>query len=157
MDVYDRETIESRHEIEFEETPTPIKGQKYYDGTGWIKVKIMNYLPYGLATYQFCDDNTKCIVTCEDSYRLSNQYRRIPTDDFMREERLWRNTIVKPNVKLEYKIPLGSYKKAKVYICKSDIIPGVILIGPEDSKDIDVYGYIYKESVRLFKSGSYCD
>lgn len=152
MQVYDREKINKCHLTLFESSPIPVKGQKYYNGHGWIDVKAMDYLPYGLITYKF-DESNNCIVTCEDSYRLSNNHENIPPSTYMGNEMIWRDNIVTPNVDIEFINSDDEIIKAKVISCKSDVIPGVILIGAREHSHS--YDYYYKDSMRIFKTGTY--
>jgi hypothetical protein len=150
---YNPDDINSRHAVYFPE-PKHIDNLHYYDSEKkWRKCEILTRLPYDLATYRFSDSTDgKVFVTCTDSYRLSTdpQSENIDLD----YEESWRNQICQKDCELDFNNK-GNWVKAQVCWPKSDIVPGVVLIGPRKYSNINCFGYIYKESKTLGKSGSH--
>ena len=164
---YNSKTLDSSLVL-FSERTTVQEGLHYYDfdTKSWRPVQVIKKLPYNLYSYRFLDESNPgekdCIVTCEDSYRLCDcPYDHTEHDpdivnEQMNEQRIWRDDLVKSGAECEY----YHEKQQKVYyakVCwvKSDIIPGVVLIGHRSMPNINPFGYIYKESNKFFPIGSY--
>ena len=152
---YDRQKVNSRHCVLF--SKPKINDDLFYydfDTHEWREVIPLDNLPYGLCIYKFVDedDESRCVVTCRDSYRLST---KPDTDDAeLEKERQWRDQIVN-GTEVEYVDPKkGTAQRAKVLWFKSDIIPGVVYCGPHKRPNVNGW-YIYKESLRLAKRGSH--
>lgn len=159
MELYDPKILNGKHAVYYSNTFNEI--QRYYfdfETETWIKCYPVNRLPYGLCSYRLEGfDNDKCVVTtCDNSYRLTTDLDNVLSTDEMKMEREWRENIVKNGAELDYINPLQDYAdKARVCWTKSDIIPGVILIGPRKHPNLNSFGYFYKESNNLAKSCTY--
>lgn len=157
-DYYNCEEVNGRHLVAFQK-PEPIENLHYYDFDlkKWRPVKPIDRLPYGLCSYYFTDDTfskDRCVVTSEDSYRLSIEPHLIE-DKYLLEEKEWRDKIVEKGAEFEYSHNDGRISRAKVAWTKADIIPGVLLCGPRKNPNIGGYGYVFKESRKLNRSGTH--
>jgi hypothetical protein len=154
---FNRGNINSKHLVAFSK-PDAVDGLRYYDFNTkcWRFVEALEKLPYDLCSYRFLDeemDENKCVVTCSDSYRLSN-FSDCRSEVDMESERVWRDLILQKDAEMEYTNKDGVSHQAKVLWLKSDIVSGVIVCGPRKSS-ISSFGYIYKESVKFSKSGTF--
>lgn len=153
---YNAVDINSKHAVAF--TNNFSNEQLYYydfNTEKWIKCYPINKLPYDLCSFRLENStNEQCVVTSLDSYRLISDLDNTPTNEEMFEESVWREGIVKKGTELDFIKDDGIYK-GKVCWTKSDIIPGVILIGPRSCPNLNSFGYYYKESKKLAKSCTY--
>lgn len=139
------------------------KIDQYYfdlDTKKWIQCEPINKLPYNLCTYKLKNmllKNDYCIVTCQDSYRLVTDLKLAPTIEEMISEYEWREQIVNKNAELDFIDNKNVAHKAEVCWTVSDVIHGVILIGPRKYPHIKSFGYYYKESKQLAKSCTYTE
>ncbi len=162
-DIYDRQTVNSRHLVAFSKPSVPEGKQLYYFDFGrsaWRKVVPLDNLPYNLCSYRFVDDDQdndgKCVVTCHDSYRLTTDPDNEPSPDALQAQRTWRDAIVKKDAEFEYlNVKNETVQRAKVCWTKADIIPGVVVCGPREFPNMNGFGYIYKESRRFAKTGTH--
>lgn len=155
---FDRKEINSRHLVAFRKKYTDSQKLYYYDfePQAWREVVPLDPLPYNLHSYRFVDDlDEKCVVTSTDSYRLTFDLETVPNNTTMEEERVWRKDICKDGAEFEYIDHTGNVHKAQVCWCKADIVPGVVLCGPRESPNINPFGYIFKESKKLCRTGTH--
>jgi len=155
---YNASQVNSRHLVAFTNN-FPDEQLYYFDfeSEKWIKCYPINKLPYNLCSFRLENDtNENCVVTSLDSYRLTYDLTDVPYNEEMREESEWRDEIVNKGAELDF-IKGDKVYKAKVCWTKSDIIPGVMLIGPRTCPNLNSFGYYYKESKNLAKSCTYTD
>jgi hypothetical protein len=155
---YSIKYLNSRHSVwysnKFDDTPL-----YYFDFEcdKWVNCKPVNRLPYDLCCYKLdgFDDDT-CVVTSEDSYRLTTNLDFVKSIEEMHEEYLWRENILHVGAELEYMYKkTGNVTRAKVSRMKKDIIDGIVVVGPRRYFDTMLLGYIYKESNSLVKINTY--
>lgn len=155
---YSIKYLNSRHAVwysnKFDDTPL-----YYFDFEcdKWINCKPVNRLPYDLCCYKLdgFDDDT-CVVTSEDSYRLTTNLDFVKSVEEMHEEYLWRENILHVGAELEYmNKTTGNVTRAKVSRIKNDIIDGIVAVGPRRYFHTILFGYIYKESNSLVKINTY--
>lgn len=155
---YNAVNINSKHSVAFKNKFS--NDQLYYFDFSvkkWIKCYPINTLPYNLCSFRLENStDEQCVVTSLDSYRLISNLNDAPNNEEMFEESVWREEIVKKDAELDFIKDDGIYK-GKVCWTKSDIIPGVILIGPRSFPNLNSFGYYYKESKKLAKSCTYTD
>lgn len=155
---YSRKKLNSRHCVFFSE-PTKVENLYYYDfdTKSWRPVRPLDRLPYGLCSYVFLDeeDEERCVVTCTNSYRLTEDSSDVPSVEEMEEERLWREELVKEGAEMEYINDDATVYRAKVIWTKSDVIPGVVTGGHRRCPNINGFGYVYKESQQFAKTGEF--
>lgn len=163
---YNRKEVTGQHLVLMRK-PAEIPNLHCYDFEKryWRPVRILDNLPYGLATYVFTDeeeDETRCVVTCHDSYRLStdkywlaDDLTAVPNEEFkeLEDERRWRDELCEKGARFDYNNHKNTVCEAEVKRIKSDIIPGVLHIADVDSRGKHL-GYIYKESEKLYKHGT---
>ena len=161
-EYYNTKELNSRHLVKFVK-PEKTDYEYYdFDEKEWRPVKLVNKLPYNLAYFRFTDkidpDEEKCVVTSMDSYRLNghdlHEYFLYYNHEDMLKEKEWREEIVRKGKEMDFYKDKKSGERVKVCWTKSDIIPGIILIGPRKYPNINIFGYFYKESSKLFKSGT---
>jgi hypothetical protein len=165
-EYYDRQTVNDKHLVSFN---IPEQKKLYYyefDKKDWIECYPLDNLPYNLCSFRLelkkekkCviwKTKEKCVVTCKDSYRLSETYQEHTDHKFMLAEKKWRDDIVISGAEFDWYLEkTNEWVKGKVCWTKADIIPGVIVIGPRNCPNINGWGYIYKESKRFAKSCTY--
>ena len=156
-EYYDRQEVNSRHGVYFSE---PKIEQLYYymfDTCSWVKVTPLDRLPYNLCSYRIEEkDDTQVVVTCRDSYRLSNVIPENTDHEEMLRQKKWRDKLVGKGKEFDFLTSNNQWKKGVVCWIKADIIPDVLHIGNRNNPCIsfgnDVNGYYYKESNRFAKS-----
>lgn len=157
-EYYNAKEVDSRHLVFF---PKPDEDIEYYyyvfEEKKWVRCYPIDNLPYDLCSFRLeGKTNEEAVVTCNDSYRLKDY---LPNEEYfshedMLEEKEWRDSIVKDDAEMDFRLSKG-WTKAKVCWTKSDIIPGVVVIGPRKRPNLNSYGYFYKESLKLAKSCTY--
>lgn len=128
------------------------KNNLYYfdfnDNT-WLQCKPIGKLPYNLCKYKF-ENSDSTFITCNDSYRLTNNLDNILSNNEMYKEKEWRDNIVKNNEEIDLYSD-GEWHKMIVAWIKADIIPDVLHLKKRRNKS-NLCGYFYKESKNLAKS-----
>lgn len=153
---FDPVKVNSLHQV-FLTDPDTNESLWFYDfeTSQWIQAKPINKLPYNLCSYSLVGDpDTKCIVTCQDSYRLIEDLDSAPDVEWLEEQRAWREELVSKlesnsNPELDF-IGKSGPIKAQVSRVKSDIVPNVLVISPR-KKLGQTYGYYYYESTQLVR------
>lgn len=118
----------------------------------WEKCfKIKSY-PYYLNEYKF-ENSNETFITCNDSYRLTENLEYVLSNEEMYKEKEWRDKVVKDNEELDMYSD-GEWHKMKVGWIKNDIIRDVLHLIPRrrNSDNDKLCCYFYKESKKLAKS-----
>jgi len=157
-EYYDRKTVNSKHLVKFSDPKQYFSPNLFYydfDTKTWLRCHPLDFLPYNLCSFKLdWGTEEKCVVTCKDSYRLTEKIPENTDHDFMLREKVWRDEIVHAGAEFDWNLK-GEWVKGKVCWTKADIIPGVVVIGPRNCPNINGWGYYYKESKRFAESCTY--
>lgn len=158
-EYYDREEVNSKHLVLFSK-PKEVDGLHYYDfdTQSWIRCYPQDNLPYGLCSYRLEEKTeNESVITCHDSYRLSDGFPEYTNHEAMLEEKKWRDEMyeVGKGYEFDWQLEDGEWVKGGICWTKADIIPGVCVIGPRDCPNLNGWGYHYKESKRYAKASTY--
>ena len=123
----------------------------YFDFSNntWMECKQIAQLPYNLCKYQVVNSDN-IFITCDDSYRLTENLENVSSNEEMHREKEWRDNIVKAREEVDL-YAKDEWHKMVVAWVKADIIPDVLHLRKRRNES-DLCGYYYKESKSLAKS-----
>lgn len=164
MEYYNLVTLLRRSliaNVELKEIDKLVDKYYYYDfdTKTYLQCSILHTLPYDLYAFHVdnLQDNTECIVTCMDSYRLHKDSAPEVDHDKMVFEKEWRDELVRIGAEVDWKNKKCEWIKCEVGWVKEDIIPGVLAIGKHKIPNVNFFGYYYKESTKFAKSCTHTD